>query len=134
MTTPLIILVTVGKTAVDEVGCVKHCMSNLQDKYPLQYVVISTLPPFKMFYCPLNIKISFPFPFLPSSSPYLSLPFLSFLSPLLSPIPPSPPPPNTHTPPPQFCFLHISIMTLTSLPTSVRSISLLHTQAHFSST
>ena len=38
VTTPLIILVTVGKTAVDEVG-VKHCMSNLQDKYPLQYMV-----------------------------------------------------------------------------------------------
>ena len=35
VTTPLIILLTVGKTAVDKVGCVKHCMSNLQDKFPL---------------------------------------------------------------------------------------------------
>ena len=28
-----------GKIAVNTVGCVKHCMSNLQDKFPLQYMV-----------------------------------------------------------------------------------------------
>ena len=28
-----------GRIAVDEHECVKYCMSNLQDKFPLQYVV-----------------------------------------------------------------------------------------------
>ena len=35
VTTPLISLLTVGKTAVDKVGCVKHCMNILLDKFPL---------------------------------------------------------------------------------------------------
>ena len=39
VTTLLISLLTVGRIAVDKHGCVKYCMSNLQDKFPLQYVV-----------------------------------------------------------------------------------------------